>query len=47
MILSILFICIEERNENALDWICVNSDCVLNEIDESNSQYEKHDEQKI
>jgi hypothetical protein len=37
----------EEQYENALDSIRVNSDSVSNEIDESDSQAEKHDEQRI
>jgi hypothetical protein len=37
----------EEQNKNAFDSMCVNSDSVSNEIDESDLQYEKHDEQRI
>jgi hypothetical protein len=37
----------EEQHENASDSIRVNSESVSNEIDESDSQYEKHDEQRI
>jgi hypothetical protein len=34
----------EEYDENAFDSIRVNSESVSNEIDESESQHEKHDE---
>jgi hypothetical protein len=37
----------EEQEENAFDSMCVNSESVSNEIDESDSQFEKHDEQRI
>jgi hypothetical protein len=37
----------EEQEQNALDSMCVNSESVSNEIDESDSQDEKHDEQRI
>jgi hypothetical protein len=37
----------EEHDENASDSTRVNSDSVSNEIDESDLQYEKHDEQRI
>jgi hypothetical protein len=37
----------EEQNENAYDLMCVNSESVSNEIDESESQFEKHCEQRI
>jgi hypothetical protein len=37
----------EEHDENEYDSMCVNSDFVSNDIDESKSQYEKHDEQRI
>jgi hypothetical protein len=37
----------EEHNENAFDSMCVNSDSVSNEIDESELQFEKHSEQRI
>jgi hypothetical protein len=37
----------EEDDENAFDLMCVNFDFVSNDIDESNSQYEKQDEQRI
>jgi hypothetical protein len=37
----------EEQQANALDLMCVNSESVSNEIDESDQQYEKHDEQRI
>jgi hypothetical protein len=37
----------EEQDENAYDSMRVSSDFVSNEIDESDSQYEKHDEQRI
>jgi hypothetical protein len=36
----------EEQNENAFDSMRVNSESVSNEIDESELQYEKHDEQR-
>jgi hypothetical protein len=36
----------EEQKENAFDLMHVNSESVSNEIDESNSQQEKHDEQR-
>jgi hypothetical protein len=32
----------EEQNENAFDLMCVNSDSVSNEIDESELQYENN-----
>jgi hypothetical protein len=31
----------EERNENAFDSMCVNSDSVSNDIDEGELQFEK------
>jgi hypothetical protein len=34
----------EEQHENAYDSMCVNSESLSNEIDESELQYEKHDE---
>jgi hypothetical protein len=37
----------EEHDENAYDSMRVNSDSVSNDIDESNSQDQKHDEQRI
>jgi hypothetical protein len=37
----------EKQKRNAFDSMHVNSESVSNEIDESNSQYEKHDEQRI
>jgi hypothetical protein len=37
----------EEQELNAYDSVRVNSDSVSNEIDESELQYEKHDEQRI
>jgi hypothetical protein len=36
-----------EEPLNAPDSMCVNSDPVSNEIEESDSQYEKHSEQRI
>jgi hypothetical protein len=36
----------EEQNEKAADSMRVNSESVLNHIDESESQPEKHDEQR-
>jgi hypothetical protein len=37
----------EEQYENAFDLMCVNSESVSNETDESDWQYEKHCEQRI
>jgi hypothetical protein len=37
----------EEQYENAFDSMCVNSESVSNEIDESDSQDEKHPEQRM
>jgi hypothetical protein len=37
----------EGHEQNGFDLMCVNSDSVSNEIDESDSQDEKHDEQRI
>jgi hypothetical protein len=37
----------EEQEENAADSIRVNSESISNEIDESELQDEKHDEQRI
>jgi hypothetical protein len=37
----------EEYDENANDWMHVNYDSVSNEIDESELQKEKQDEQRI
>jgi hypothetical protein len=37
----------EEQQANASDSIRINSESVSNEIDESDWQYEKHDEQRI
>jgi hypothetical protein len=37
----------EEQKENAFDSMRVNSEFVSNEIDESDLQHEKHDEQRI
>jgi hypothetical protein len=37
----------EEQEQNAFDSMRVNSESVSNEIHESDSQYEKHDEQRI
>jgi hypothetical protein len=37
----------EEQRQNAFDAIRVNSESVSNEIDESELQYEKHDEERI
>jgi hypothetical protein len=37
----------EEHDENAYDSICVNSESVSNEIDESKLQSEKQYEQRI
>jgi hypothetical protein len=34
----------EEQNENAFDSMRVNSESLSNEIDESDLQYEKHNE---
>jgi hypothetical protein len=36
-----------EEKENAFDSMRVNSESDSNEIDESDLQYEKHDEQRI
>jgi hypothetical protein len=36
----------EESDENAFDLICADSEFISNEIDESNLQDEKHDEQR-
>jgi hypothetical protein len=38
---------LREENENAFDSMCVNSDSVSNEIDESELQNEKQYEQRI
>jgi hypothetical protein len=38
---------IDLREENALDSMCINSELHSNEMDESDVQNEKHDEQKI
>jgi hypothetical protein len=38
---------LREELANAFDSMCVNSESVSNEIDESDSQPEKHDEQRI
>jgi hypothetical protein len=37
----------EEQESNGFGSMCVNSEFVSNEIDESNLQFEKHDEQII
>jgi hypothetical protein len=37
----------EKHDENAYDSICVNSESLSNEIDESDIQFEKHFEQRI
>jgi hypothetical protein len=37
----------EEQEENEFDSMRVNSESVSNEIDESDVQSEKHDEQRI
>jgi hypothetical protein len=37
----------EEQDENAFDSMHVNSESISNEIDESDWQCEKHDEQRI
>jgi hypothetical protein len=37
----------EEQQENTFDWMCVSSEFVSNEINESESQDEKHEEQRI
>jgi hypothetical protein len=37
----------EEQEANAPDSMRVNLESVSNEIDESDSQFEKHDEQRI
>jgi hypothetical protein len=37
----------EKQEENAFDSMRVNSEFVSNEIDESDLQSEKHDEQRI
>jgi hypothetical protein len=37
----------EEHDENAFDSMCVNSDSVSNDIDESELQDEKQDAQRI
>jgi hypothetical protein len=37
----------EEHDENEFDSIGVNSESISNEIDESDSQDEKHNEQRI
>jgi hypothetical protein len=37
----------EEQGSNTYDLMCVNSESVSNEIDESGLQDEKHDEQRI
>jgi hypothetical protein len=37
----------ERHDENEFDSMRVNSESLSNEIDESESQYEKHDEQRI
>jgi hypothetical protein len=34
----------EEKKINEFDSMCVNSESLSNEIDESDLQYEKHDE---
>jgi hypothetical protein len=38
---------LREEKENAPDSMSVNSESVSNEIDESESQHENHDEQRI
>jgi hypothetical protein len=38
---------VREEDENALDSMRVNSESISNEIDESDLQNEKHDEQRI
>jgi hypothetical protein len=37
----------EEQEQNAFDSMCVNSESVSNEIDESDLQVEKHNEERI
>jgi hypothetical protein len=38
---------VREQEKNAFDSIRFNSEYVSNEIDENDSQHEKHDEQRI
>jgi hypothetical protein len=38
---------LREEQTNTLDSMRVNSESISNEIDESELQYEKHDEQRI
>jgi hypothetical protein len=38
---------LREEQKNAFDSMRVNSESVSNEIDESDSQYKKHSEQRI
>jgi hypothetical protein len=37
----------KEQESNAFDSMRINSESVSNKIDESDLQYEKHDEQRI
>jgi hypothetical protein len=37
----------EEQKRNTFDWMRVNCESISNEIDDSDVQHEKHDEQKI
>jgi hypothetical protein len=37
----------EEQDENAFDSMCVNSDSVSNDIDESELEFERQYEQRI
>jgi hypothetical protein len=37
----------DKQDENEFDSMCVNSELVSNEIDESEPQHGKHDEQRI
>jgi hypothetical protein len=36
----------EEHDENAFDSVHINSESILNETDDSDSQYAKHDKQR-
>jgi hypothetical protein len=38
---------LRDENEKALDSICFNREFDSNEIDESDAQYEKHDDPRI
>jgi hypothetical protein len=37
----------EEHDENAFDFMCVNSDSVLNEIDKTELEFDKQHEHSI